>query len=96
MLDAREFLQTLLAVLFEKRLVLFVFECVQLLEVFVFEPVFVLPFARGEDGFFDYGRGGGWLFGDYAVFAEDVIPIRRGVSCILLASLDGRGRGGLP
>jgi hypothetical protein len=74
LLQTGVFLQAFLAVLFEKGFVFVVFESGEFVEGFIFETVFVFALAGGEDGFFDYGVGVGWFFGDYAVLAEDVVP----------------------
>lgn len=58
----------------EEFFVFFVFEGVEFVEVFVFEAVFVGELAGLCEGFFDEGSGGGRFLGDYAVFAENVVP----------------------
>lgn len=61
-------------VLFEELFVFFIFEIVQLIEVFVFEPV-LMCFSFGlHEGLLDQWFRVLGLFGDNAMLAENVIP----------------------
>ena len=72
--QAGQFLEAFAAVGFQEGVVLVVFEVVELVERLVFKAVVVGALVGFEQRFLDHWFGVCWLFGDHAVFAEDVIP----------------------
>ena len=57
----------------------------------------MFTFSGVEDCFFDYWGRGGWFFGYYAVFAEDVVPVGFGLAVLfffLFNTERGKGEGG--
>ena len=62
-------------ILFEEFIILLVFECVQLVEIFILEPVLVRSTLRFEYSFLNHGFGIGCFLRDNAMFAQDIVPV---------------------
>ena len=54
--------------------VLVVLKVMEFVEIFVFKTILMRPFDSLDQSFLNYRLWVGWLFRDYAVFAEDVVP----------------------
>jgi hypothetical protein len=68
--------------LFEKFFIFFVFEGVKLVQVLVFQPVFMGLPLRFTNSFFDYRSRRRRLFRNNAVFPKNVIPASSSVNQI--------------
>ena len=61
-------------VLFEKGVIFFIFQIVELIKVFVLKPVLISLLSGFGESFLDEWCGRGRLLWDDTVLAEDVVP----------------------